>query len=122
MKKKILIIDDKEAIIKIVSIYLSKDYDFKSFMNPIEALEWLEKDNIPDLIISDIRMPLMSGVELVDKLKSNNKLKFIPIIILSAEDDSAMRINLLRKGCDDYIVKPFNPLELKVRIKRILLQ
>ena len=122
MKKKILIIDDKEAIIKIVSIYLSIDYDFKSFTSSIEALEWLENNNIPDLIISDIRMPLMSGVELVDKLKSNNKLKFIPIIILSAEDDSAMRINLLRKGCDDYIVKPFNPLELKVRIKRILLQ
>jgi len=120
MKKKILIIDDKEAIIKIVSIYLSIDYDFKSFTSSIEALEWLENNNIPDLIISDIRMPIMNGVELVDKLKSNDKLKFIPIIILSAEDDSAMRISLLRKGCDDYIVKPFNPLELKVRIKRIL--
>jgi len=120
MKKKIIVIDDKEAILKIISIYLSKDYDFKSFINPVEALEWLESNNIPDLIISDIRMPIMSGVEFVDKLKSNQKLKFIPIIILSAEDDSVMRINLLSSGCDDYIVKPFNPLELKVRIKRIL--
>ena len=62
MKKKILLVDDKATIGKVASIYLGKDYDVMYLENPIKAIDWLNEGNVPDLIISDIRMPLMRGV------------------------------------------------------------
>ena len=69
MRKKILLIDDKASIAKVVSIYLGKDYDFTYHENPIKAIEWLNEGNVPDLIISDIRMPEMMGDEFLDVYK-----------------------------------------------------
>ena len=60
MKKKILLVDDKATIGKVASIYLGKDYDVMYLENPIKAIDWLNEGNVPDLIISDIRMPLMN--------------------------------------------------------------
>jgi DNA-binding response OmpR family regulator len=118
--KKILLIDDKSSIGKVVSMYLNKEYEYTYLDNALKALDWLQQGNIPDLIISDIHMPDMSGVELVAYMKSTELLKSIPIIILSSEDSTTERIKLLEDGAADYILKPFNPMELKVRIKKIL--
>lgn len=120
MKKKIVLVDDKVSIGKIASIYLSKDYDYTFISNPLELIDWLKSGNNPDLIISDIRMPGMTGVELFKYLKSNLLYKTIPVIFLSSEDSTAQRIQLLEEGAADYIVKPFNPLELKVRVKKVI--
>jgi len=120
MKKKILIIDDKESIAKIISIYLSPDFDLVWFENPIKAIAWLQEGNIPDLIISDIKMPEMRGDEFLHFLKSSEIFKYIHVIMLSGEDSTTERIRLLSEGADDYILKPFNPLELKVRVKKII--
>lgn len=120
MKKKILLVDDKESIAKIVSIYLSSEYDFIYFDNPVKSIAWLQEGNIPDLIISDIRMPEMRGDEFLHYIKNNELFKEIPVIILSSEDSSSERIRLLTEGAEDYIVKPFNPMELKIRIKKII--
>lgn len=120
MKKLITIVDDKETIAKIIYSYLKSDYDFIYFNNPIKALAWLNEGKHPDMIISDIRMPEMTGDVFLAKLKNDEKLKDIPVIMLSAEDSSSARIALLQNGATDYIVKPFNPLELKIRIKKVL--
>ena len=114
MKKKILLIDDKASIAKVVSIYLGKEYDFTYCENPIKAID------MPDLIISDIRMPEMMGDEFLLYMKHNELFKSIPIIMLSSEESTTERIRLLEEGAADYILKPFNPLELKVRIKKII--
>ena len=114
MRKKILLIDDKASIAKVVSIYLGKDYDFTYHENPIKAIEWLNEGNVPDLIISDIRD------EFLLYMKRNELFKSIPIIMLSSEESTTERIRLLEEGAADYILKPFNPLELKVRIKKII--
>ena len=74
----------------------------------------------PDLIISDIRMPEMRGDEFLAYLKLNELFKQIPVVMLSSEDSTSERIRLLEEGAEDYIVKPFNPMELKIRIKKIL--
>lgn len=120
MKKKILLVDDKETIGKVASIYLGKDYDCTYRENPIKAIEWLNEGNLPDLIISDIRMPIMRGDEFLRYMKGNELFKDIPIVMLSSEESTSERIKLLEEGAEDYILKPFNPLELKVRIKKII--
>ena len=120
MKKKIVLIDDKISIAKVVSIYLSSEYELIYFENPIKAIEWLQKGDMPDLIISDIRMPEMRGDEFLSYMKKNELFESIPIIMLSSEESTTERIRLLEEGAVDYILKPFNPMELKVRIKKII--
>ncbi|MFT3995711.1 MAG: response regulator [Dysgonomonas sp.] len=120
MKKKILLLDDKESIAKIIRAYLWEEYEIIYFEDPIKGIGWLESGNIPDLVISDIKMPNMTGDDFLVYFKNNGFYKDIPFIILSCVESSAERIRLLENGADDYIVKPFNPEELKVRLTKIL--
>ncbi|WP_455671769.1 response regulator [Phocaeicola sp.] len=120
MKKKILILDDKETIAKVLSIYLMNDYDCIWLADGIQGMKWLQEGNVPDLIISDIRMPEMRGDDFLEWIKSNELFKHIPVIMLSSEDSTSERIRLLEVGAEDYIVKPFNPMELKIRVKKII--
>lgn len=80
----------------------------------------MRQGNIPDLIISDIRMPEMRGDEFLAYLKKDLMFASVPVVILSGEDSSTERIRLLQEGAEDFIIKPFNPMELKIRIKKIL--
>lgn len=119
-KPKVLIVDDKEQIAKILFAYMSADYTLYYESNPVQALSWLYAGNMPDLIISDIRMPEMRGDEFLHHLKNNELFRQIPVVMLSSEDSTSERIRLLEQGAEDYIVKPFNPQELKIRIKKIV--
>lgn len=120
MKRKILFLDDKVFISEIIFFYFSKEYDVYYFKNPLEAIEWMKKKNIPDLIISDIQMPEMDGEEFLHYIKTTDLYKCIPFIILSEESDSTDRINLLKKGAVDFISKPFNPVELKIKVDNLM--
>lgn len=117
---KILFVDDKPAIGKVLQVYLGRDNDLIYYENPIRAIEWLNEGNEPALIISDIHMPQMEGGEFLRYLKGNSLFKHIPVVMLSSEDSSTERINLLEAGAEDYILKPFNPMELRARIRRFL--
>ena len=119
-KRQLLIIDDKIAIAKIISVYLSAEYDITYFNTPVKAIEWLFNGNRPDLIILDIRMPEMNGDEFLSYLKRNGLYKDIPVVVLSGEESSDIRIKMLEAGADDFILKPFNPMELKIRIRKVL--
>lgn len=88
--------------------------------NPLHTIKWLHDGNMPDLIISDIRMPEMRGDEFLAYLKKDLMFASVPVVILSGEDSSTERIRLLQEGAEDFIIKPFNPMELKIRIKKIL--
>ena len=118
--KQILFVDDKPAIGKVLSGYLRKENDLVYFEDPVRAIEWLNEGNEPALIISDIRMPKMTGSEFLAYLKSNSLFKDIPVVMLSSEESTTERINLLEAGAEDFILKPFNPMELKARIKKFL--
>ena len=119
-KKQILIVDDKEQIAKILYAYLQADYDCHYVQNPLHAIKRLLAGQMPDLIISDIRMPEMRGDEFLMLLKQDELFRQIPVIMLSSEDSTSERIRLLESGADDYIVKPFNPMELKLRVKKLI--
>jgi len=120
MKKRILIIDDKPAIGQLISIYLGNDYETHTVLSAVSAMEWLHNKNTVDLIISDYSMPEMNGFEFLMLLKGNELFKHIPVIFLSGEDSTATRIKLLENGADDFILKPFNPMELRLRINKAL--
>lgn len=120
MRKKILVLDDKETIAKVLSIYLMSEYDCIWLPNGVQGMKWLQEGNMPDLIISDIRMPEMRGDDFLEWIKGNELFKYIPVIMLSSEDSTSERIRLLEVGASDYIVKPFNPMELKIRVKKII--
>jgi len=120
VKKNILIIDDKIAIAKIISVYLSEEFDISYFNTPVKAIQWLFEGNRPDLIILDIRMPEMNGDEFLSYIKRNGLYNEIPVVVLSGEESSDIRIKMLEAGADDFILKPFNPMELKIRIRKVL--
>ena len=111
---KILVCDDDKEIVEAIEIYLTQDgHQVLEAYDGIEAVEILKKESV-DLLIMDIMMPRMDGIRATLKIREEHN---IPIIILSAKSEDADKILGLNIGADDYITKPFNPLELVARVK-----
>lgn len=111
---KILVCDDDKEIVEAIEIYLLQDgHQVLEAYDGIEAVEILKKESV-DLLIMDIMMPRMDGIRATLKIREKHN---IPIIILSAKSEDADKILGLNIGADDYITKPFNPLELVARVK-----
>lgn len=119
MKKKILAIDDDLSICLLLENFLSKSYDIVTMNDGLEALKWLDH-NLPDLIISDIRMPNMDGFSFLTKLRERGFTKHTPVIMLSGRSESKERITCYQLGAQDYLTKPFNPQELDELVKKNL--
>lgn len=117
MKKKILVIDDEITIRTLLVTFLSKKYDVEARNDGLEALTWLQEGNMPNLIVCDAHMPKMNGYDFILNVKTSGFFKDIPIIMLSSLDTSAERVKYLKAGANDFIVKPFNPEELDVKIE-----
>lgn len=113
-KKKILIVDDEQDITHIVSIYLeNNDFETVKAESGKVALENLNNEKI-DLAILDVMMPEMDGITLCIKIREKTN---IPIIMLSAKDQDMDKVMGLTCGADDYLAKPFNPIELLARVR-----
>ncbi|MCR4715604.1 MAG: response regulator transcription factor [Lachnospiraceae bacterium] len=110
----ILVCDDDKEIVEAISIYLtSEGYDVVKAYDGIEAIN-VFKSNAIDLILIDIMMPKLDGIRTIMKLREENN---VPIIVLSAKSEDTDKVLGLNVGADDYITKPFNPLELVARVK-----
>jgi len=118
--KKVLIIDDEATILKLLNHYLSNYYSVSVMADGQQALRWMQEGNVPDVIVADIQMPNMDGDSFLKQIKSSGFFKDIPIIMLSGLENSAERIKFLKLGARDYVVKPFNPEELYLRIKNLI--
>ena len=112
--QNVLVCDDDKEIVEAIEIYLKQEgiNVFKAY-NGVEALE-IVKDNEIHAAIIDIMMPVMDGIQCTMKIREHSS---IPIIILSAKSEDADKILGLNIGADDYVTKPFNPLELVARVK-----
>jgi DNA-binding response OmpR family regulator len=119
-KKNMLLVDDEAAIGTIIQIQFDKDYEITILKNGMDAVKWLLAGNLPDLIIFDLNMPEMNGIEFLKEVRKYSYFKNIPMIVLSGEDTSSKRIEAFKNGANDYLTKPFNPVELKVRMERFL--
>ena len=117
MCPKILIVDDEEPIVDVLSYNLEKaNYEVVIARDGEEALTQAQKEH-PDLIILDLMLPKMDGLEVCRTLRSERD---VPIIMLTARDEEVDRVVGLELGADDYVVKPFSTRELMVRVKNVL--
>lgn len=119
MKKTLLALDDELSILKILDFYFNKTYNVVSKQNGKEALEWMQQGVIPDVIIADVNMPEINGLEFIKQIRASGFFKDVPLIMLSGNEGSSDKIKCLKAGADDYLIKPFNPEELEARIDNI---
>lgn len=112
---RILVCDDDKEIVEAIEIYLRQEgYNVLKAYDGEEALKVLKKEETVDLLVIDVMMPRLDGIRATLKIREENSL---PIIILSAKSEDADKILGLNVGADDYVTKPFNPLELVARVK-----
>ena len=110
----ILVCDDDKEIVEAIDIYLSQEgYHVLKAYDGEEALKVLKNEKV-DLLVIDVMMPRLDGIRATLKIREENNM---PIIILSAKSEDADKILGLNVGADDYVTKPFNPLELVARVK-----
>ena len=120
MNKLITIVDDEPDIVELIKHHLKREnYKVKEFYDGETLLSYL-KTNLPDLIILDLMLPEIDGLEICRILKRDERTATISIIMLTAKGTETDRVVGLELGADDYIVKPFSPRELIARVKAVL--
>jgi signal transduction histidine kinase/CheY-like chemotaxis protein/ligand-binding sensor domain-containing protein len=118
-KPVILLVDDDPEILSVLKDFLHSDYHLLFAENGLEAYSKIETAK-PDLIVSDVMMPVMDGIELCRKIRENFDTSHLPVILLAAKGEMEDRIAGLNAGADSYIPKPFHPDHLKIRITNLL--
>lgn len=116
----ILVIEDHESIRMLMSNFLKRDYSVVTKSDGLEGLSWLTKGNIPQLIILDMSLPNISGIEFLTNIRSSGFFGQIPVIVVSGNENKGFQNTCFDLGIAYYLTKPFNPLELKTKIKLTL--
>ncbi len=119
-KANLLLVDEDRFVANILKQTLSADFNVKVVSNGIEAMHWLEQGTTPELMITELGMAHLNGHELIRLVRGSSLFNQLPIMVLSERDDSGTRIECLESGADGYVVKPFNPLEVKAKVRAIL--
>jgi len=119
-KTSILIVEDDPDILQLLTFNLqAASFEVLTCMNGSESLR-LIRDSVPDLIILDLMLPGMDGFEVCKELKRHPETSLVPVIMLTAKSDEVDRIVGLELGADDYVIKPFSPRELVLRVRAVL--
>ena len=120
-RRMVLVVDDNEDMRTFLGNILSSDYRVRKAADGVEALKDIEQE-IPDVIITDLMMPNMDGLELTKQVKQSADLTHVPIILLSAKSAIESRLQAMQEGADDYVTKPFEPEYLRARVKNLIKQ
>lgn len=118
-KKNILVIDDHESIRFLLGTMLGKQYGVTTKRDGLEGMAWMSRGNIPDLIILDMQMPRLGGSEFLRSLKMSGFFKDIPVIVVSGNESDEEINSCINMGAEEYLKKPFNPVQLKDKINSI---
>ncbi|MBN2381631.1 response regulator [bacterium] len=117
---KILLVDDAQTVLLLEKMILSPhDFILSTASNGLEAIQKIEKDR-PDLILLDLNMPVMNGLECCRSIKSNSGTLNIPIIMVTTVSEADRMNECIEAGCDDYIFKPFRKIDLLTKINQQL--
>ncbi|MBC8136554.1 MAG: response regulator [Fibrella sp.] len=117
---RILAVDDEPNIVRLIQVNLERDgYTVETANNGAQALAKI-RQNRPDLLVSDVMMPEMDGFELLANIRRDPMLADLPVIMLTAKAQDRDVMEGYTRGADMYLTKPFNPMELKQFVKRIL--
>ncbi|MCB9273991.1 MAG: response regulator [Lewinellaceae bacterium] len=116
----ILVVEDDPGLQDYIRLILSEKYDVVTAENGQAALDWLRSSAGCQLILSDLMMPIMDGYQLLEKLKSDDATRHIPVVMLTARAEARDKLKALRLGVDDYLLKPFDEEELLARAANLL--
>ncbi|MDG1203985.1 MAG: response regulator transcription factor [Pseudomonadales bacterium] len=120
LKKKIVVVEDEPDILEVLSYNLKREgFEVTTALDGARGLELVEK-NSPDLVVLDLMLPGLDGLEICQRIKNNKKLSHIPVIMVTAKGEESDVVLGLGIGADDYIAKPFSPRELIARVKAVL--
>ena len=120
IKEQILIIEDHSALRILMSNFLGKKFKVKTTADGYEALAWMNEGNIPDIIILDINMPKLGGLEFLNNIRISGFFQDIPVLVVSGEKEGKTIEKCLEIGINGYMKKPFNPNDLQTKILTIL--
>lgn len=116
----VMLVEDDLFMQQVINQYLKGKFLITTFDNGMDAWIFLQQGAEPDIIIADLDIPQITGLELLKQVKASSFFNTIPVLILSGEESSNVKIDCLEAGADDYMVKPFNPRELEVRIRKMI--
>jgi PAS domain S-box-containing protein len=114
----VLLVDDEAAMRDILAMHLQEDFDVVSARNGVEGFE-MALAHLPDMILSDIRMPVRNGLEFCRDLRGDERTQDIPLVVLTATDDQAMKLDCLAAGATDFLSKPCSGTELRLRARNL---
>ena len=117
-KRKLLLIDDEPLMGVLLKNKFKLEYEVAVKVNGLDGLSYILDGNVPDVVILDLNMPVMGGIEFIQEIRKFNYLHQIVLIVLSGEESAASRIDAFKAGADDFLIKPFNMAELSIRIER----
>lgn len=117
-KPELLIVDDAPMMTRFLELFLSENYTITCCTSPTDALDKFSQGYQPEIIVSDLLMPDMSGTAFVKTMRK--MFPNCPIIVISGQKESNARLKVLEAGADDFVPKPFHPAELKVRMQKMI--
>ncbi|MCB0527464.1 MAG: response regulator [Saprospiraceae bacterium] len=119
MKRKILIVEDHDSLRYLMGAFLSRQFEVVGAKNGLDAMSWLGKGQLPDVIVTDMSMPALNGAELLDNLRCSGLYADIPVVVISGREDDEEEKRIKQLGARAYLRKPFSPTELQDRLLQL---
>jgi DNA-binding response OmpR family regulator len=119
-KGNILIIEDHEAVRVLLGMTLKQEFEVITKKDGLEGWAWLSMGKIPDLIMLDMQMPRLNGLDFLRQLRKSGIFRHIPVLLVSANDSIEEKAESFDLGIVDFVSKPFNPKTLKEKVERVL--
>lgn len=120
MNKKLLLVEDHDSLRYLMGTFLSRQFEVVGAKNGLDAMCWLSNGHIPDVIVTDARMPGLNGAEFLVNLRCSGMYARIPVIVVSGADGEEDEYRFRQLGAYDYIRKPFSPTMLQERLMQIV--